>query len=88
MDSIHQWDCRGMQSHLVDLKSFIKQNTTCIICLQQTKIGTECLTLGCDHIFFKSNPPPGNGTKGDNDIERSNCNHSVVPLRATLQTLA
>ena len=89
MDSILQWNCRGVRSKIEELKVLMNVSSAKIVCLQETKLGDEDLFLGHDYKFYKSVPPPGDRAKGGcGIIVKSDIHHDLLSLRTNLQAVA
>ena len=89
MDSIIQWNCRGLFSNAENLKVLIRDHNAGVICLQETKLGNRSFNPGLDYSILNSPPPPGDHAHGGVAIMvNKGLEHSVIDIRTTLQAVA
>ena len=89
MHNIIQWNCRGLRKNAENLKVLINEINAGIICLQETKLGTNDFNPGFNYDIFNSPPPISDHAKGGAAILISHAlQHVVVDLNTTLQAVA
>ena len=52
MHNIVQWNCRGLRKNAENLKVLINEINAKVICLQETKLGTNDFNPGLNYNFF------------------------------------
>ena len=89
MTNILQWNCRGLKTRAEELKVILNEHNPGIICLQETKLGTEFYNPGLNYNIYRCDPPIDIRAKGGAAIiAHKSLRHSHYPLQTSLQAVA
>ena len=88
MDSIIQWNCRGIFPNAENLKVLTHDHNAGVICLQETKLGYRNFNPGFNYSFFSYNPPGVPAHGGVAIMVNKGLEHSVVDIKTDLQAVA
>ena len=89
MDTIIQWNCRGLSSNWEELRFLISQYSPACICLQETMVGDGTPSGPPGYHSFYSDPLPGQGRHGGAAILlRQDVPYNKIDINTDLQAVA
>ena len=89
MDSIVQWNCRGLKSNFDELSLLISEYKPVAVCLQETFLKKEDSISIKYHSMYNTYFADGNRARGGVTVVVNNSiPHRLIPLNTTLQAVA